>query len=86
MSPQFHLSTDDVAQNVIDWCHTAAVGATAILTSPSHACTFFLLRCAHDRIRWWSPGRSGVTQPIEDVEWRLNLLCNSTVSDTSGMA
>lgn len=81
MSPQFQLSADNVVQHVIDWCHTAAIGEIAILTLPSHACTFFLLRCAHDRIHWWSSGRSGGTQPIEDVEWRLRMLCDATLSN-----
>lgn len=81
MSPQFQLSADNVVQRVINWCHKATVGEIAILTLPSHACTFFLLRCAHDRIHWWRSGRSGVTQPIEDVVWRLHMLCDNALAD-----
>lgn len=81
MSPQFYFDSDKAVQNVVNWCHTAAIGAIAVLTLPSHACTFFLLRCAHGRIHWWSTGRSGVTLPIEDVEWRLHMLCDSVLQD-----
>lgn len=77
MSPQFHLSADDAVKNVVDWCHTAAIGEIAILTLPSHTCNIFLLRCAHDRIRWWASGRSGVTEAVEDVVKRLHMLCDS---------
>jgi hypothetical protein len=75
-----HLQPDCTTNTVIDWYHGATVGDTAVIAMPSRAYTVRLIRQARNQVHWWPQGGRGMTMPLEDAVYRLQMLCSPSLA------
>jgi hypothetical protein len=76
-----YLRPNYTTGSVADWYHRAMVGDTAVIVIPSSTCMVRLIRQPRNHVHWWPQGERGVTVPLEDAMYRLQVLSKTSSPD-----
>jgi hypothetical protein len=73
-----YLRPDYTASTVVNWYQSAKVGDTAVIAMPSCPCMVRLICQPRNYVHWWIQGEQGVTVPLEDAVYRLQMLSQTS--------
>lgn len=76
-----HLHPNPTPGRVRSWYQGATTGDTAVITMPHNRHTVRLIRQGHEHVHWWLEGERGVTVPLQDAIYRLQLLGDSCAQE-----